>query len=238
MKTIVIAIAAVCWNLAIAEEGTMVFVASSDAAMPFARFDDGKLAAGILKELGDAIGAELGLRVKFVTYPRKRSEDALVHGEVDAVCYARPEWTSIKLNWTKPFMTNGDMLVIAPEVSVPDSLSGFSGMTLGTVVGYRYPELEGLIGQNFNRDDAANMHSNIQKILAGRDQAYIVDKLTFGYEAKLDARLKDLATKSISSFQDRCGFSPASKIPFAASDEAVNKIVRAGKFDQILNHYR
>ena len=238
MKAIVLAIAAVCWSLAFAEDGAMVFVASSDAAMPFARFDDGKLAAGILKDLGEAIGAELGLRVKFVTYPRKRSEDALVHGEVDGVCYARPEWTSIKLNWTKPFMTNGDLLVIAPEVRVTDTLSGIEGMTLGTVVGYRYPELEALIGQNFKRDDAANMHSNIQKILAGRDQAYIVDKLTFGYEAKLDARLKDLATKSISSFQARCGFSPASKIPFSASDEAVNKIVRAGKFDQILTHYR
>ena len=216
----------------------IVFVASLDEAMPLAGFRDEKLSEGILKDIGEAIAIKIGANARFVTLPRKRSESALVSGTVDGVCYARPEWTDIKLNWSKPFILNGDMLVASPGVPMPENLTGMKGKTIGTILGYQYPELEAEIGKDYIRDDAPSMHTAINKILISRTPYSIVDKIIFSYEAKLRPALKSLPTLMVTNFAARCGFSPASSIPFERVNTAINQLVKDGTMDRIVQSYK
>ncbi len=216
----------------------IVFVASAEEAMPLAQYRGDVLEQGILKDLGEAIAKAMHRRAQFVTLPRKRSETALTNGTVDGVCYARKEWTDITLNWSKPFIPNSNLLVASGGVEAPGSLSELKGQTIGTVLGYRYPELEATLGNTFRHEDAPNMASNIEKLRLGHIRYAVVDGAIFSYEKKRDDRLKPLATLTISSFSARCGFSPASKIPFSDIDAAIDKLVGDGSVKRVLDRYR
>jgi len=216
----------------------IVFVASAEEAMPLAQYRGDVLEQGILKDLGEAIAKALHRKAEFVSLPRKRSEAALIKGTVDGVCYARKEWTDIALHWSKPFIPNSNLLVAAAGVEPPKSVSELKGQTIGTVLGYRYPELDVALGNGYRHEDAPNMASNIEKLLVGHIRYAVVDGAIFAYERKRDDRLKPLPVLTIASFSARCGFSPASKIPFAEIDAAIDKLVDDGSVKRILDRYR
>jgi ABC-type amino acid transport substrate-binding protein len=123
-------------------------------------------------------------------------------------------------------------------VPLPNSLAALNGETFGLVLGYRYPELDTLLNKHYVRDDAPNMHSNIQKLATNRLRYAVVDNLIYQYEKKLDPRLLPLKKISISSFSARCGFSPTSKIPFSDIDAAIHKLIKNGVVEHILSSYR
>jgi len=217
---------------------SIVFVASTEEAMPLAQYRGDVLEQGILKDLGEAIAEQLHRKAVFVALPRKRSETALITGTVDGVCYARKEWTDITLYWSKPFIPNSNLLVAAAGVEPPKAIPDLKGQTIGTVLGYRYPELDAALGSAFRHEDAPNMASNIEKLRLSHVRYAVVDGAIFAYERKRDDRLKQLPTLAISSFNARCGFSPASKIPFSDIDTAIDKLIDDGSFKRILDRYR
>ncbi|HZX28525.1 MAG TPA: ABC transporter substrate-binding protein, partial [Telluria sp.] len=120
----------------------IVFLAPQNHAMPIARFEHGRLAGGILKDLGDAIAARLGVPARFVSVPSKRVALALRAGEADGVCYVLPGWIDGDYRWTQPIIPNGVAVVAHGGAPVVHSLSDLAGHRVGTVLGYRYPLLE------------------------------------------------------------------------------------------------
>ncbi|HEY8023439.1 MAG TPA: transporter substrate-binding domain-containing protein [Burkholderiaceae bacterium] len=216
----------------------MVFIASAEESMPLAQIDGDVLAHGIVKDLGEAIAKALHRKASFIVLPRKRSESVLQKGSADGVCYARPEWTDIKLNWSDPLLPNRNLLVAAAGAELPKSLAAFEGKTIGTVLGYRYPELDAELHGRYRREDAPNMISNIEKLRLGHVRYAVVDGAIFAYEQKLDERLRQLPALTVNSFNARCGFSPASKIPFAEVNDAIRNLVKDGTIKHILDRYR
>ena len=69
----------------------------------------------------------------------------------------------------------------APAIAAATELADQS---VGTVLGYRYPELKGVLGDRFQRDDAPDMSANLRKLAAGRVRYAIVDQLTLQYEMR------------------------------------------------------
>ena len=221
-----------------ATPGVVVFAVPTTSAMPTASFRDNDIEAGILKDLGLAIAARMQRTAQFVSLPRKRLDHALQTGRVDGVCNFAPQWLDVQLNWSQPMIADENLLLISPQAPRPATLGDVAGKTLGLVLGFKYPELEAALGQSFVREDAPNTPINIKKLLAGRLQYMVVDKLSLDYYARANPQLKAYATLPIAAFNLRCGFSMASDIPFADVDKAIRLLVKSGELDRLLAVYR
>ena len=216
---------------------SIIFAASNDSALPLAEFQDSRLTSGILKDLGEAIAAELHRKAKFLVVARKRLDTALASGLVDGVCYYRPEWVVTPLNWSQTLIPNDILLVAGAGVAKPKSLNDVAGMRIGVVLGYVYPEL-GALHQNYLREDAPSMPSNIRKLLAGRMQYAVIDRLSLNYEQKSHPEIQNFTSLTITKINAACGFSPVSPIPFDQINAAIGRLVSAGTVDRILAQYR
>jgi ABC-type amino acid transport substrate-binding protein len=219
------------------DENSIVFAASNDSALPLAEFHGGQLTSGILKDLGDAIAAELHRKAKYVVVPRKRLDRMLTSGAVDGVCYYRPEWVAATLNWGPALIPNDILLVAGTGVPKPKMLEEVAGMHIGVVLGYKYPELDALHG-NYQREEAPSMPSNIRKLIAGRMNYAVIDSLSLRYEEKSHPEILTFSTLSITKINASCGFSLTSKIPFNEIEVAIGKVIHAGTVDRILAQYR
>lgn len=218
-------------------ESPFVFAVSSDNALPLADIEANKLSAGILKDVGDAIAARLHRKASYVIVTRKRLDGVLTNGAADGVCYVRPEWMEARLNWGPAMIPNEIMLVASGRTAKPGSLNDVAGKTLGVVRGYKYPELDSL-RQNYRREDAPSMASNINKFIAGRMDYAIVDRLSLDYQRKIHPEFTAFTALPITGINAACAFSVASKIPFAEIRLSINALINEGAVDRILAQYR
>ncbi|UUZ54956.1 hypothetical protein LP419_03085 [Massilia sp. H-1] len=103
-----------------------------------------------MKEVGDALARELQLDPAYLVLPRKRVEAALLSGQADLLCDLRPEWLDGKQwHWTESVFSNNMIIVSRSETPSLARLSQLSGERVGTVLGYRYPEVEKRLGSSF-----------------------------------------------------------------------------------------
>jgi polar amino acid transport system substrate-binding protein len=221
-----------------AAQRELVFIAPTNHTMPFAQFKDGRLNVGILKDLGEAIAQRMGRQARFISVPSKRVGMVLAAGEADAVCYVKPEWIDGNFNWSVPFIPNGGTVVAQPDAPRVHSLPELAGKRVGTVLGYRYPQLEAALGDQFLRDDAPSMEHTFSKMRAHRMQYALIEKMTIAYHMRKfrDARLR--VDFEFDAFKAQCAFARSSAVPFADSQRAIAAMVDAGAVDAILDHYR
>ncbi|GAB2847235.1 hypothetical protein GCM10027277_14120 [Pseudoduganella ginsengisoli] len=202
-----------------------------------ARFENGVLVEGVLKDLGDLIALRMGRRAVYVSVPSKRVGDVLAAGGADALCYVVPVWIDGHFNWTKPFITSNAVVVARKDAPVVKSLADLANKPLGTVMGYRYPEIERMLGKRFVREDAPNTELNFRKLVVGRMQYATIDQIAFEYRVRQDPSLalrKDVVYASVAT---QCAFSLQSKIPFAQAEHAIDALVQDGSVAAVLNQY-
>ncbi|MES2325064.1 MAG: transporter substrate-binding domain-containing protein [Pseudomonadota bacterium] len=218
--------------------GEIVFIAPLSSAMPFARFADGQLSAGILKDLGDAIAGKLGREARFVSIPGKRVGQTLSAGLADGVCNVMPAWIPGDFAWSRPLIPNAGVVVSRSDAPVIRTIGDLAGLRVGTVLGYRYPSLEPVIGKLFIREDARTVEQVFLKMHVGRNKHSIVERREFEYELhtnKASTLREDLVYET---YKTSCAFSRASKIAFADIDQAIAALVSAGAVDAIIARYR
>ena len=169
---------------------------------------------------------------------RNRLRSLLVDGGADALCYVRPEWIDGVYNWTPSFIKDGG--VVAARVGTPliTSLADLSGKPVGTVLGYRYPELESALGHQFVREDAPAMESNLRKLIAGRMEYAILEKIMLDYHLRLDKSIKVRTDLLYVSFDAQCAFSRTSLIPFSDVEQVINTMIKDGHVNEIFARYR
>lgn len=221
-----------------AAEPEIVFIAPTNHAMPWAHFQDGKLNAGLLEDLGEAIAQRLGRHAKFISVSSNRVRGVLLEGGADALCYVRPQWIDGTYNWSPSFILDGALVVARPGAAVIHSLADLAGRPVGTVVGYRYPELESALGHGFIREDAPSMENNLRKLIAGRMEYAILEKMVFEYQLRMDKSIKLRADLLYVSFDAQCAFSRSSAIPFAEVERVINALIKDGSVAEIFSHYR
>ncbi|HKW83558.1 MAG TPA: transporter substrate-binding domain-containing protein, partial [Burkholderiaceae bacterium] len=220
--------------------GEVVFATVDSNAMPLAGYEDGQLRNGILKDVGNAIARQLGRTARFVTLPRNRVGTALVEGQVDGNCYLLPAWMEpAAVSWSRPLIPNQDLVVGRTDAAALRSAADLADEPIGTVLGYRYPELENGLGSRFRRDDAPDMISNLRKLAAGRVRYAIVDRLTLQYETRTTLRdFKPGPSLTLASFVASCVFSPKGKVPTAELQRSVDALLLDRTIDTILARYR
>ncbi|MES2046950.1 MAG: transporter substrate-binding domain-containing protein [Pseudomonadota bacterium] len=226
------------FSFAGAAELEIVFIAPSNHAMPWAQFKDEKLSAGLLKDLGELIASRLARKAKFIIVPSNRVRGVLLGGSADALCYVRPEWIDGNYNWTPALIQDG--AVVAARIGAPviHTLADLHNVPVGTVIGYRYPEIETALGQGFVREDAPSMESNMRKLIAGRMEYAILEKMVLDYHLRKDQSIQLRVDLLYISFDAQCAFSLSSKIPFADVTRVIKKINEDGSADEIFSRYR
>jgi polar amino acid transport system substrate-binding protein len=226
------------FTFAHAAEPEIVFIAPSNHAMPWAQFRDGKLSDGLLKDLGELIAERLARKAKFIVVPSNRVRGVLSGGEADALCYVRPEWIDGNYNWTPSLIKDG--AVVAARIGSPviHSLVDLRHRPVGTVIGYRYPEIESALGQSFIREDAPSMESNMRKLIAGRMEYAILEKMVLDYHLHKDKSIKLRVDLLYISFDAQCAFSFSSKIPFSDVTRVIKLINEDGSANEIFSRYR
>lgn len=228
-------------SLAVAASGAeldIVFVAPTNHAMPLAEFKNHELAGGILKDMGDAIAQRLGRHARFISVPSRRVPAVLASGEADGLCYVLPEWIDGSFHWSQPFIPNGGIIAARNGAPPVHQLVDLADQPVGTVLGYRYPDLEGALGAHFIREDAPTMESVLRKLAAGRTNYAVVEEITLSYYRRQDPGLPLQADFRYASFQAQCAFSMKTHIPFAQIDQAIDALIQDGSMARVLQRYR
>lgn len=199
--------------------------------------------AGLTMDLNRAIAAELGLQARFVPVPRKRIEAALQQGRADLICYKDPSWflRPDAVRWSDVYLSNSNLLISGPAATPPASLQALTRGRIGTVGGYRYPELEDVFARaGVQRDDAPDDEANFRKLLAGRTDHLVTHRLFLEHRlreqpaaaARLTGQLR------IRDFDTRCALGPRAPVSLEAFDAALRRLRASGAYDDILNRYR
>lgn len=219
----------------------IVFAVSTGSAMPMTQFKKEELTGGLLKEFGDALARELGMTPRYLSLPRKRVEAALHAGQADLLCDLRPEWLdSSGWQWTGTVFSN--VMIVASRADTPPiaRLSDMSGQRVGTVLGYRYPEVERRMGARFQRDDAASDDLNTGKLLNGRFNYMMSNAIYYDYQRKVHpggARL-NRSVFPIRPFDTYCALPPGGRLDLDTVDRAIAALRKRGTMQQILDRYR
>lgn len=219
----------------------IVFAVSTGSAMPMTQFRNEELTGGLLKDFGDALAQELGMAPRYLNLPRKRVETALQAGQADLLCDLRPEWLdSTGWLWTGTVFSN--TMIVASRIDTPPiaRLSDMHGQRVGTVLGYRYPEVERRMGARFQRDDAGSDDLNTGKLLNGRFSYMMSNALYYDYQRKVHpggARLNP-AVFPIRPFDTYCALPPRGRLDLDTVNRAIAALRKRGAMQQILDRYR
>ncbi|WP_426319266.1 substrate-binding periplasmic protein [Pseudoduganella sp. R-43] len=114
--------------------GELVVLVDRAADMPMARIDNGRLADGVHKMLGEALARGTGRELRFLLLPRKRIARALQQGEADILCGYTPEWIEGDYLWTEPVFTAEEVLVTDARHPQPHSIADLRGQAIGTIL--------------------------------------------------------------------------------------------------------
>lgn len=220
---------------------TLVFAVSTGSAMPMTEFRNEELTGGLLKDFGDALARELGMTPRYLNLPRKRVEGALQAGQADLLCDLRPEWLDGKdWAWTGTVFSNNMIVASRADTAPVARIEALVGLRVGTILGYRYPELESRLGKQFLRDDAASDDLNTNKLLNRRFHYVVSNSLYYDYQRKVHPGRAQLhkTVFNIVPFDTYCALPPRGRVGADRVNRAIVALRRRGDMQQIYDRYR
>jgi ABC-type amino acid transport substrate-binding protein len=216
----------------------LLVLVDTGTEMPMAEFRDGKLVAGIHKDLGAALAGKLGREANFLLLPRKRIALALESGQADLICLYLPPWLPGEFRWSRGFFPVTEVLVTDTSVSQPRGLKDLSGQPVATVLGYYYPELEKAMGAGFIRDDGHSSSGNLRKMAAGRLHHAITQQSTLDYYLQVGEKLSLYPPLVVKSYMAQCAVSPQGQVSVAEVNKAISAVVKDGGLARITAAYQ
>lgn len=220
---------------------TITFAISTGSAMPMTQFQGETLSGGLLKDFGDALARELMMEPRYLNLPRKRVEAALASGQADLLCDLRPEWLDFRgWHWSDTVFSNQMIIVSRRDTPPLVRLGGLAGKRVGTVLGYRYPEIEGQIEGDFERDDGASDEVNTTKLLKGRYDYMVSNALYYDYQRTVHPGRAQLSPErfSIRQFDTFCALPPKGRLTLERVNRAILALRRRGEMQHMLDRYR
>jgi polar amino acid transport system substrate-binding protein len=217
----------------------LVVLVDTGTEMPMVKVVDQQLVDGIHHDVGQAIAAALGRRAVFRLLPRKRITDALAAGEADLLCLYLPEWLPGPFDWSRPFFPLAEVIISNRNAPRPRALRELAGKRIGTVLGYRHPGLDEVLGSSFVREDSASSELNLRKLAAGRIQYAITSAIYLDYRLQLNDPPLDLHEPLlVKTYRLQCAVSRRGQLPVARIDEAIAHIAKDNTLAHILARYK
>lgn len=221
-----------------AEEGVIRFVAPENLSMPLAGFENGRLAEGIIKDLGEAIAERMGRKAVFIAIPSKRAQPFLMAGEGDGLCYISQLWANGTFNWTAPMIPDATVLVARADAPVIKDFKDLADQPVAITLGYHYAAIEKVLGPHLLRDEAPSVDLDLEKLAKGRVRYALVNQLAYEYEARTHPDWKLRADKVFDPISASCAFSLKSPLNVQEIDKAVAALIAEGRVSAILEKYR
>jgi len=218
----------------------LVMAVSNGSGLPMTDIRDEELRGGILKEFGDALSAVLHLQPRYVVLPRTRVEGALLRGYADVLCDLRPDWLDNQtFLWSDAIISNRMIVAMRRETPLPSSLNALAGARVGTVRGYRYPEVDDL-QPKIERDNAANDRQNLDKLLLRRFDYIFTNRIYYDYQRKVHPQRVRLApyNLTITDFDTYCAVPAQGKVGIKELNQAIAALRARGIIQSILARYR
>ncbi|MBV8037099.1 ABC transporter substrate-binding protein [Roseateles sp.] len=217
----------------------LVMLVETSALMPQARIEGERVVEGLHLDLGQALARRLGRELVALPVPRKRLAEALQRGEGDLLCDYQSDWLPGTFAWSRPFLPDQALLISAATAPAPAGLVALAGQPLGTVRGYVYPEVVGVLRTGFRRDDAPDAPANLQKLGLGRVQHALTGRRVLEYQQRIGRfKLALHAPLVVSEVLARCALSPSSPVGLAALNAAIQGLVGDGELNHLLGRYR
>lgn len=190
--------------------------------------------SGFQEALGAALAKQLKRPVRFMPLPRKRMMNALESAEGDIVCGYSPAWFVGQVDWTHPFIPTSEVLIASRRVPAPSSLEDVRGKTVGTVLGFNYPEVQRRLGDGFVRDDAPSLELTLRKWQGGRFDYFLATGVTVERQfvsGELAAGFNQLV---ISSEKTGCAVARRGTLRVAEVNAAIDAIEKSGELARVL----
>jgi polar amino acid transport system substrate-binding protein len=217
----------------------LVVLVDTATEMPMARFEQYHLVDGMHKDIGEALARAMGRQARFIGMPRKRVIQALQSGTADVLCGFVPEWVDGQFGWSQPFLPLVEVVITERGAVAPRSLAELARQPVGTVAGYRYPELERALGKEFEREDGPSTALNLRKLAAGRLHHVVTMKNFVDYRQRLgDPRLALYPPLVVKTYMTRCAVSNAGRVGLPEVERAVGRLLRDGTIAKITARYQ
>lgn len=222
-----------------------VGVAESDAPPIVVQDASHQLAPSLSYDLGWALAKALGTDARFHLLSRNRVEQAVEHSEVDIICNANPAWfgNAARLSWTRDVYPQIERVITSK--TLPRQIAAnmdMSGLRIGVIRGYHYPELEPLWQQGkATRVDHARLESSLKALGMGGVDAVITSELELaGWARNNAAAAQRIKTQPwvVSTHQTYCAVAPKPRYSLAQVDRAIVALAREGEIQRILQRYQ
>ncbi|MRW93310.1 transporter substrate-binding domain-containing protein [Duganella sp. FT80W] len=185
-------------------------------------------------KLGAALARQLGRPLQYVELPRTRVMAALENGDGDVLCSYLPQWLPGDVDWTRAFIPISEVVITRPGVKPPASLQELRGKRLGMVLGFRYPELEKVIGQDYIRDDAPSAPLSIRKWVAGRFDYLVTPTTIFNKQVEAGNIPPGYHMLTVYDVMTMCAVSRKSAISVGEVNAAIHALEKSGELAKIL----
>jgi len=202
------------------------------------------LSSGILKDIVDGLGDELGASIVYTKLPRKRMEHELKQGHIHGVCIWNPLWVSDAGNydWSIPLFEEMNLFVSKKENAFSiKSFDDLNGKRLGAILGYYYVGLMDRFKQKFIfRDDVYTLQQNFRKLEKNRIDLLIDSNILIEYYLSSHNAHDQfsIGEKIASKHEIYCGFSKKSPFPISQINAAFKRMKERGDIETILRKYR
>ena len=184
--------------------------------------------------LGTAMARQMQRPVSLSPLPRKRMMGALESGEADMVCGYLPAWFKGDVNWSRPFIPISEVLVASKRVPAPTSIEDVRGKTVGTVLGFSYPEIEKRLGADFIRDDAPSLELSLRKWQRGRFDYFLATGVSLDRQFDAGELAAGYSQLILNEEKTGCAISRAGNVSVAEVKAAIDALERSGEATRLM----
>ncbi|WP_095100715.1 ABC transporter substrate-binding protein [Pseudomonas sp. Irchel 3A5] len=225
-----------------ATEPPLRFSVAESWSMPLVQLDNYQPTSGILFDIMQSLARQVGREAEYHVMPRLRVQAALERGEIDIRCYAAQAWVpnlSGDYFWSLPIIYQRDLLIASAATAAGPYPEQFDNETIGTVLGYNYPDLQYLFDNHqLVREDARNQEQTLRKLVAGRYHYAVASQLVLDW---LNRDLPpDEQLKSVALIADQPAGCIIRNDPSLPTQNILRTLVRmrvSGEIQQIVDRY-
>ena len=190
--------------------------------------------SGFQQAMAAAFGRQFNRPVKLMPLPRKRMMGALESAEGDIVCGYSPAWFKGDVDWTRPFIPTSEVLIASHRVARPATLEELRGKTIGTVLGFNYPEVQRRLGAGFVRDDAPSLELTLRKWQGGRFDYFLATGVTVERQFASGELAAGFSQLVISEEKTGCAIARRGTLRVADVNAAIDAIEKSGELARLL----
>lgn len=218
----------------------LVVLIDSTVLMPQALIRDGRVVDGLQHDIAVELGRRLGRTPRFRVVPRRRVGPLLLAGdEADLICTYLPAWLPGPLQWSRPFLDDGELLITAKRHAAPQRLQEVAGQRIGTIAGFEYPQVAAVLGASFRREDGPNLDSSLRKLALGRIDHALVGRASFEYLLRRgEVPVSVHPPLVVTHWRTSCALSPHASVALADLDAALAAMQGDGSLMRIVDRYR